>query len=156
MTGYLGIVYFRILRKTGHPLSIKLDFTIPENEKILVEPISKPLIHPFSDEFDASVRVYALEEIVAEKLRALFQRTRPRDMYDICSLWKVIDRYNVTGIFREKCKLKGIEPIMSSFTGRRDDFSKSWKNSLIHQLKDVPDFDEMYEITYKIVTGLIE
>lgn len=64
------------------------------DEKILKPAPQRKIIHEYGEPLDAEVRVYALEEIVAEKLRAILQhlekleergwsRSRARDYYDL-------------------------------------------------------------------------
>ena len=61
----------------------------------------RPVIHEYGEPLAAEMAVYALEEIVAEKLRAILQhaekfahrgwsRSRARDYYD---LWRVLQTY---------------------------------------------------------------
>ncbi len=59
-------------------------------------------------EFD--VRVYSLDEILAEKTRAIIQRTKIRDYYDVWKLLKTkkFDREKVKALFLEKCKSKDV------------------------------------------------
>ncbi len=62
---------------------IKLDISF--SEKILAKPVLKEIIHTYSDSESINQRIpcYSLAEIMAEKLRSLIQRNRPRDIYDI-------------------------------------------------------------------------
>lgn len=54
-----------------------------------LEPVARPLIHPFGDECAATVRAVALEELAAERI-VLWSRTpRARDVYD---LWVILTR----------------------------------------------------------------
>lgn len=57
-----------------------------------------------------SVKVYTLETIRAEKLRAILQRGKIRDYYDV---WKLLKdervKTNVKELFLKKCKSKEIE-----------------------------------------------
>ena len=88
------------------------------DERVLRPPEERPIIHDYEEPLGAAVRVYSLEEIVAEKLRAILQqaaarrergwsRSRARDHYD---LWRVLGSYggrmDLTGfdaLLREKC-----------------------------------------------------
>lgn len=145
INGFEGMVYFRLLRVTGSPIGIKLDFTKSDMEEVLLPPLKRRIIHPYSDGCRFEVKVYTIEEIIGEKIRSLFERTRPRDLYDV---WYFRDKVNfsdVLKIFLKKCKFKGMKPELASFIERRDDFQNSWKNSLEHQLKNLPDFDDIYE-----------
>lgn len=130
-------VYFRILRASGSPLKIKVDMTHPGKEKIVLPPELKKILHRYSDQFDKKVRCYPLEEILAEKIRALFERTRPRDLYDI---WKLYER--VDG--ETKCKFKNIERDPNVLMERKEDYRHSWENSLKHQMERVPEFETVF------------
>lgn len=59
---------------------------------------------------------YTLEEITAEKMRALIERTQPRDLYDV---WQLLTRMNdrietnrVRGIFLAKCRHHEVDPVL--------------------------------------------
>ncbi len=101
------------------------------------EPIIKPVekrkvIHEYGEPLETAVHVYALEEVIAEKLRAILQqsdmlerrgwsRSRARDYYDV---WRVLgafkDRMEFTdfdSLLRQKCAVRGV-----TFTGPEDFF----------------------------------
>jgi uncharacterized protein len=105
------------------------------DEKVLKPAQGRKIIHEYGEPLDIEVRVYALEEIVAEKLRAILQhiekledrgwsRSRARDYYD---LWRVLgayrDRMDLTGFasfLREKCAVRKV-----SFKGAGDFFQEA-------------------------------
>ncbi|MHA1278049.1 MAG: nucleotidyl transferase AbiEii/AbiGii toxin family protein [Candidatus Helarchaeota archaeon] len=149
--GYEVIVYFRILKGAGSPLRIKLDITRPEKEKMLLPIQKKNIIHPYSDRCAANISVYSLEEIVAEKIRALFERTRPRDIYDIWALSDKIDKKQMLSILMEKFKFKNVTFDISSINRRIDDFGHAWESSLSHQMRDLPEFNEVFSKVIKLV-----
>ena len=140
INGFVVNVYFRILRSTGNPIKIKLDMTVPEKEEILLPIETRKIIHPYSDDFHARIQAYSLEEIMAEKIRALFERTRPRDLYDVRCLHNEVDYVKVLNILYEKCKVKDMEIDVRFLEDRRDNFASAWTNSLQHQIKMLPDF----------------
>ena len=81
---------------------------------------------------------------MAEKIRSLFQRIRPRDIYDIRYL---ADRANpdaVRAILHRKCECKEVVPDNSVLARKRERFSAAWSASLRHQMKVVPDFEEAF------------
>ena len=100
---------------------VKLEVTV--DEPILLSPTFRPIIHGYGEELTGAVRAYCLEEIVAEKLRALLQnearraergwvRPRYRDLYD---LWRIlgnplaaVDRAAVRRILPDKCSVRGV------------------------------------------------
>ena len=57
-----------------------------------------------------SLLAYTLDNILAEKLRSMIERTKIRDYYDSWRLlsMNVVDHNLVKGLFLEKCKGKGI------------------------------------------------
>lgn len=143
--GYKIKVYFRILRSSGSPLKIKLDLTDLEKEKVVLDPGSKRILHSYSDEIDEEVRCYPLEEIIAEKIRSLFERTRPRDLYDIWKLYERVDVETVRDVLDEKCEFKDVERDLEELKGRKEDYLYSWENSLQHQMENVPEFEDVFD-----------
>ena len=93
------------------------------DEKILKPVAKRKIIHEYGEPLDAEVQVYALEEIMAEKLRAILQhaeqlkergwsRSRARDYYD---LWRIMgaykDRLDLSGFssfLQEKCAVRKV------------------------------------------------
>jgi predicted nucleotidyltransferase component of viral defense system len=80
---------------------LKVEITI--DEPIFLEPVRRPILHDFPESMSGEMAVYSLEEIVAEKLRALLQSLSriedrgwgtgrvPRDYYDLWYLLKHVD-----------------------------------------------------------------
>ncbi len=140
----------------GARLSSLLDFG--RNRKVLKPAEFRSIIHEYGEPLDAKVQVYSLEEIAAEKLRAILQhmkklesrgwgRSRARDYYD---LWRVLgtykDRMDFVGFgnfLRTKCALKNV-----GFTDEGDFFrdsmlkhvEKTWEQWLGPLVSDLPPF----------------
>ena len=155
INGYEVTIYFRIIRRTGSPHKIKLDITTSKNEKIILKPIQRKLIHNYSDELKSKILIYPLNEIISEKLRAIFERTRPRDIYDIVFVWDKVDKLSIPKLFMEKCQYKDVNPDIKYLTDKKDEFKHAWKASLQHQLKIVPDFDMTFKKILKILKIII-
>ena len=72
------------------------------------------IAHPYPDAFPAggTVRCYSFDELFAEKIRAMAQRGRPRDLYDIVNLFRRNDLRMYPDAIRsalvEKCAAKSI------------------------------------------------
>lgn len=145
-TGLRGTVYFQssLTRSSSH-IGIHLDLTDPAHERIILPFLEKEIIHPYSDGFAGLVKVYTLEEMMAEKIRSLFQRTRARDLYDVCHIAPHVETERILPLLREKCTNKGVIPFISQLNDRREEFSKGWKASLEHQIKPLPDFEKVFE-----------
>jgi len=97
------------------------------DEKILKPAQERKVIHEYGEPLDAKVKVYALEEIIAEKLRAILQhvkvldergwsRSRARDYYD---LWRVL------GAYKDQMDFSGFEPFLREKCAVRDVAFKS-------------------------------
>ena len=80
----------------------------------------RKIIYPYSDSCNAEVLVYSLQEIFAEKIRSLFQRTRPRDLYDVWYLSKL--GLDVSSIIDEKFRFKGVDVDFDVLLDRKEDF----------------------------------
>lgn len=146
INGFEGVSRFRMLRPAAPPINIKIDLTLPSKEPILLEASRREIIHPYSDGLGASVLCYSLEEIMAEKIRTVFERTRPRDIYDIVSLKALVDLNDVLlSVLPDKFEIKGVEPDIEELVGRRSKFEAAWNNSLRHQIADLPSFGEVFE-----------
>ncbi len=144
INGFEAAIYFRILRRSGTPRKIKLDFTESGKEKVLLPMENRDVIHSYSDKCQFQIKVYSLAEIMAEKTRSLFERTRPRDMYDVWYLYDKINERKTLSILYEKCKSKNVRINISSLENRKLDFANAWENSLTHQLKRLPDFNYVF------------
>ena len=129
------------------------------DEPVLMPARRRAVIHEYGEPLDAQMNVYSLEEIVAEKLRAILQhaqklehrgwsRSRARDYYD---LWRVLYRYRgemQLGDFRsfltKKCAIRQV-----SFAGPDDFFEptmlayveRTWETWLGPLVADLPPFD---------------
>ena len=139
----------------NYPLtSIKVEISM--DEKILRPQQRRKIIHHYDEPFEAEINTYCLEEVVAEKLRAILQnvdrfktsrwvRPRARDYYD---LWHILstrrddmDFTDFSSFLRNKCSAKNI-----TFTGAEDFFDDSllalvgrhWENSLADIVPDPP------------------
>ena len=111
----------------------------------------------------ATVRCYGFEEVFAEKLRAMGQRSRPRDLYDIVNLFRRGDFLPhwelVNSVYREKCHSKGLEAY--DFGSLEDspyrvELESEWSNMLAHQLPALPPFQEFWDQLPRIFDWLTE
>ncbi|MYD95166.1 MAG: nucleotidyl transferase AbiEii/AbiGii toxin family protein [Chloroflexi bacterium] len=135
---------------------VKVEVTMDEP---LLWPVGeRRVIHDYEEPLGAAVLAYSLEEVVAEKLRAILQqaairsergwsRSRARDYYD---LWRVLGSYgdrmdlaNFDALLREKCAARAV-----SFDGHedflRDDalahVESTWQQSLGPLVRGLPPF----------------
>jgi predicted nucleotidyltransferase component of viral defense system len=171
LTGYEAIIKFwgadhsrNVMPTTPDRWQTKVKIEIILYEEMIFEVIERNVSHPYSDKLalESTIPCYKIEEVLAEKIRALIQRsyTAPRDYYDIWYLsnnfpdldWKVI-----VDAFYKKMKFKNID-----FTGvdqlineKSDKALKgAWKNSLGHQIQ--PDKLPEYKVVRENLLQLFE
>ena len=103
---------------------IKLDLTA--DERLVLPSVRREVFHPYTDRPDGGIwaNCYAYEEAFREKLRALGERTRPRDLYDVVNLYRHADSRPTAAVLldvlRQKCDYKGIPvPSFQSLVAHR-------------------------------------
>lgn len=142
-----GRVYYIGPRQSPMVASVKLDISGAE---VIARPtVSRTIVHPYPDQLPApgTVRCYAYEEVFAEKIRAMGERGRPRDLYDIVNLYRREDLRDkqslVHDVLEEKCRSKGVPvPTLASIeqAETRAELESEWTNMLGHQLPATPPF----------------
>ena len=160
LTGYEAIIKFwgadhprNIMPPTPDRWQTKIKIEIILYEEMIFDVSQQKVTHPYSDtlKLETTIPCYKIEEVLAEKLRALIQRsyTAPRDYYDIWYLsnnFPDLDWESIVVAFHKKMKFKNLE-----FTGieqlinpKSDKALKgAWKNSLGHQIQQdkLPDYE---------------
>lgn len=128
-------------------------------EIILMTPARQKILHDYGESFEGYIYTYPMEEIVAEKIRALLQfakklhergwaRSRVRDYYDI---WRILGSYAdqlrldiIPALVNQKCAHKGV-----AFGGIEDIFQeklmlnleKEWEPWLQDVVPNLPQKD---------------
>lgn len=143
-----GRVYYRGPRNAPQVGSIILDLSA--FEKVARPTILREIAHAFPDRLPdpARVRCYSFEEVFAEKIRAMGERSRPRDLYDIINLFRRRDLRNAGSLVREvlleKCASKGVPvPTMANLevSPHRQSLFSEWESMLAHQLPALPPIE---------------
>jgi predicted nucleotidyltransferase component of viral defense system len=147
-----GRVYYVGPRNTPQVASIRLDLSASE---VVVRPtMLRNVAHPYPDAPRelGTVRCYSFEEVFAEKIRAMGERGRPRDLYDIVNLYRqenlIADPSEIRSILLEKCDNKKVlvptlEAVLS--TDARAELESEWSNMLGHQLPQIPPLDDFID-----------
>ena len=128
-------------------------------ELIIMNPQEKNIIHEYGENLGGSIYVYPVEEIIAEKIRALLQfakklhergwgRSRVRDYYDI---WRILGAYSDTlrldiipALVKQKCLHKNIPfvGINGLFQEKLTlNLEKEWEPWLLDIVSDLPQKD---------------
>jgi predicted nucleotidyltransferase component of viral defense system len=123
----------------GHPGRLLFDVTL--DEPVLLPPQKRPVVGALFASPRPLVLTYALEEILAEKLRSILQRGKARDYYDVWRLLgekgKTYDRPAARRLFLQKCDVKGLsEPSAAAFLDRTllDGAAPFWSRDLTGQV----------------------
>lgn len=143
------------------------------DEKLLKPSLNRPVLHDYGEPLEVTVAVYSLEEIIAEKLRALLQhlralkqrgwvRSRARDYYD---LWRILgehrdhlDLAHFPTFLREKCAIRDV-----TFTGPESFFppsmlevvEKTWDQWLGPLVPKLPPYATVIDALRPQITALL-
>lgn len=155
-----GRIYYNgPLRRVGSVPRIKLDLTA--DELLVLPSVERPVDHPYSDIPHNGIRArcYVYEELFGEKVRALAERTRPRDLYDVINLFRHGElrpaASAIFGVLRRKCAFKEIPvPTFASLTGATQELLGDWQAMLGHQLPVLPPFESFWETLPELFSWL--
>ena len=139
--------------------NVKVDIAINE---ILCFPLLDRPIHRIYDGFDdlpagPTLKAYAIEEIVVEKLVALSDRARnePRDLYD---LWYLFGSFNLR-IAEMRVELDAklalrqrvVGGMEQAIAAKEDRLRSLWSNRLAHQMHRIPPFEDVFREVLRTV-----
>ncbi len=129
---------------------IKLDLSA--DEIVVDAPVVMPVRHGYSDcpEGGVSIQCYSYAEVFAEKIRALKERSRPRDLYDVINFYRRPESLGVAAdvrsILTRKCEFKSIAfPSLADLETHRDVCAAGWDQQLSHQVQVLPPFDSFWD-----------
>jgi predicted nucleotidyltransferase component of viral defense system len=146
-----GSVYYRGPLDT--PEVARVLFDITRHEPVLNSTGRRPIFHPYPDPLPdgSAVTAYSLSELLAEKTRALYERSRPRDLYDVVYLLENrpdgFDLPRVRELFAGKCTAKNLTVPSSAqileVVRNEAELRSEWENMLTHQLPVLPALDDL-------------
>jgi predicted nucleotidyltransferase component of viral defense system len=146
-----GTIYYRGPLDT--PEVARVLFDITKHEPVLAHAERRCVSHPYPDSLPdgAAVTAYSLPELLAEKLRALYERARPRDLYDVVYLLEnkpdAFELPRVRELFAGKCAAKGIETPSTDrileVVQNDAELRSEWENMLAHQLPVLPKLGDL-------------
>ncbi len=141
----------------GSPRSIKLDVT--RAEEVLLPPVDRKIFHPYSDEgtFQTlKLACYSLEEVMAEKIRAIGGQRRfaiSRDLYDIYNLLDADVNFDaVNQILPEKFRSKGLDlraVNVRSLENRYSEFEHDWNRRLKYLISGAES--EFVDVWHRVI-----
>jgi predicted nucleotidyltransferase component of viral defense system len=138
---------------------VKVDITITE---VLCFPLQDRPIHRIYDSFDdlpegPTLKVYAIKEIVVEKLLALSDRARnePRDLYDLWYLFDSADLRVAEMRVELDAKLalrhRVVSGMEQAIAVKEDRLRRLWTARLAHQMNQLPPFDDVFREVLRAV-----
>ncbi len=125
-----------------HPNSIKVDISF--RERVLLAPRQLAMSTPYVPSF--VVTYMALEEILAEKVRAALMRRTPRDYFD---LWLLFQQDNIAFDTLPDLVRAKLDTVDHPYNPDRlwespDVLDRLWTEDLRQLMRDVPPFDTMF------------
>lgn len=142
-----GRVYYQSFFASGKKNFPKIKIDLTADEVLVLPPSRQSVFHVYSDLPKEGIFVdcYAYPELFGEKVRALGERGRPRDLYDVVNLYwnaKLPDCAALRNVLDKKCAFKGIDrPTMASVNTYRVSMTQNWSPMLAHQLPALPALD---------------
>jgi predicted nucleotidyltransferase component of viral defense system len=127
-----------------HPGLPKIKLDLTADEVVVRRPELRAIRHDYSDSPLPvnGVLSYSITELFGEKLRALTERCRPRDLYDVVHMHRHPDLIGkssqVAAVLHEKCLHAGIAvPTFESMNASsHDEIESDWTAMLSHQLPE--------------------
>jgi predicted nucleotidyltransferase component of viral defense system len=147
----LGRLTFR--GPSAPPSRPKVRLDITSDEVIVDRPVPRPILHPYSDQPlpVEGVLSYSIIELLGEKLRALAERCRPRDLYDVVNVYRHPDLVGrapaVLAALDQKSTHAAIAvPTLDLIRSSpfRQEVEQEWSNMLAHQLPHLPPFADFW------------
>ncbi len=148
----------------GSAPRIKLDLT--RFELLADTTAQRAVFHGYSDAPDPlpTVRCYSLEELLAEKVRALAERFgRARDVYDIVNIGRTtavtVNVAKARELTARKFAYKGLQRPTPESVGSAIDWdvvAADWEQSMKHQLPVLPPVEEMRTALGEVLRWMLE
>ncbi len=112
---------------------------ISQRENILLEPQSRQITPIYNDLQPYSLLVMQESEILAEKVRAIIARNKPKDIFDLHFLIKKGIKFN-TALVNKKLAYYKEKYSRKRFTEKIKEKEPIWNKELRNYMQTVPDF----------------
>lgn len=146
-----GRVYYQSYFSKGKGSYPKVKFDLTKDELLVLPPSRQLVFHPYSDTPSDGIYIhcYSYPEVFAEKIRALGERGRPRDLYDVINLFRN-EQFPASSVIQnilsQKCSYKEITvPSLKDLDNYKDEISRNWEPMLCHQLPSLPPLETYWE-----------
>jgi predicted nucleotidyltransferase component of viral defense system len=146
-TSCAGRVYYQSHFSSGKRNLPKVKLDLTADEVLVLPPARQTVFHAYTDVPDEGFYIdcYDYPEVFGEKVRALGERGRPRDLYDVINLYRN-DQLPASDVIRDvlgqKCAYKGIGlPVLADMDAYKDALQMNWEPMLGHQLPSLPSLE---------------
>jgi predicted nucleotidyltransferase component of viral defense system len=155
----IKVPYRGALRMPG---AQNIQFHLSADEELAFDTLELPLIHPYDDapSLECTVRAYALEEILAEKLRSVSGQRRhaiARDLYDIANVVRRgTNTADALSALPAKAARKGLDlkGVAARFRDWEAEFEANWRRSLAYLIVDDLTFEDAFSTTAELLERL--
>lgn len=144
------VTYIGPLKLARHRLQ-RIKFDVTQHELLVDPPQHRRVFHRYADapESSATIACYSVNEILAEKTRALYERQgRARDVYDVVHICRSfrddVSPARAREILAKKFEFKRLPPPSVEGIFARidsDSLRVNWEQQLAHQLPALPSID---------------
>ena len=145
-----GSVYYKSYFSSGKHSYPRVKFDLTSDEVVVMPLLRRTVFHPYADQPQDGIFIesYDYPEVFGEKVRALGERCRPRDLYDVVNLFRrdcLPPPAIVRNILSQKCDYKNINvPKLIDMDAHKDGMQQNWAPMLEHQLPILPDLDAFW------------
>jgi len=149
--GYMS-VKIRYIGPLAHPGEIKLDVSLKEHVIYASEHLSLK-DQTYKEISNFKIHCYSIYEVVAEKTRAILQRGKTRDYYDVWMLMTnrefkrkiLMETPKIMRLVSEKCERNNIpfEPELMFDESRLNEARNYWSDSLGRMVPELPKFEKI-------------
>lgn len=146
-----GRVYYQSYFASGKRSIPKIKFDLTADEVLVMPPSRQTVFHTYSDapENGFHINCYSYPEVFGEKVRALGERGRPRDLYDVINLFRndqLPASAIVQDVLSQKCAYKEIGiPALKDMDAYEDAMQRNWEPMLAHQLPFLPALETYWD-----------
>lgn len=151
--------------------TIKIEVT--HDEPVVLTPVRQPIFHGYDEKFDFTIACYHIEEVIAEKLRALLQthqnlvtrgwnKPRARDYYDLWSVLKhcaaTVDHERLLKTLDQKCAHRHVsyKTIDDFFTPElTKEASQHWQATLSGLVLTLPTCERVLQDTKSLIEKIL-
>jgi predicted nucleotidyltransferase component of viral defense system len=159
------VTYVGPLKLARHSLQ-RIKFDVTQHELLVDPPDHRRVFHRYPDapEPSATIACYSVNEILAEKTRALYERQgRARDVYDVVHICRSfrddVSPARAREILAKKFEYKRLPPPSVEAIFARidsDSLRANWEQQLAHQLPALPSIDNFMSDLRDLLTWWME